>query len=146
LTINNISHVCVIVSNMNQSISFYRDILGLTLKVDRPVKSPGFCKGVGLKDVEARVAMFALEGENTLIELFEYSRPEGENIGAKPPNTVPTSHIAFNVTDIEAHYSKLKSKGVKFISEPQKLGDDVIFCYFRGPDGELFELIEFPGA
>jgi catechol 2,3-dioxygenase-like lactoylglutathione lyase family enzyme len=129
---------------MERSIQFYKELLGFEIILDKEIQSVNFCKGVGLKDVKARVVMFKLNNDNTLLELFQYYQPEAPNVGMNPPHTVPLSHIALQVTDIDSHYKDLKAKNVEFISEPQKLGDDVIFCYFRDPDGALLELIEFP--
>ena len=51
-------------------------------------------------------------------------------------------HIAFDVTDIDAEYERLKAAGVEFISPPQKLGAGCASCYLYDPDGNLVELQE----
>ena len=139
-----ICHVCIVVSNMERSLKFYRDTLGFSVIWDNKVKNPNFSTGVGLKDIEARVVLMQLNKENTLLELFEYQSPKGRTLGALSPNDVPATHIAFKLKGIQKRYEELKNKGVEFISEPQKLSDDVYFCYFRDPDGALLEFIEFP--
>ena len=144
MKIKEIAHVCIVVSDIERSIQFYRDLLGLELLVSKEVNSPGFSNGVGINNARAKVAMFKLQGENTLIELFEYIDPRSDYVGKKPANTVPLGHIAFGVSDIDEIYKKLLSSGVEFVSSPQEVFDGVRFCYFRDPDGAFIELIDFP--
>lgn len=144
MKIKEVAHVCIVVSNIERSIKFYKDLLGLELLVSKDVNSPGFSNGVGINNAKAKVALFKLHGENTLIELFEYTDPKSNYVGKKPANTVPLGHIALGVSNIDEFYKKLQSCGVEFISSPQEVFDGVRFCYFRDPDGALIELIEFP--
>lgn len=146
MEIQEVGHVNIVVSNIERSISFYRDILGLELIFEKEVCSDSFSRGVGLKNVKAKIVMLKLKGENTLIELIQYYQPVGEKITTMQPNTLPYFHVAFKVKDLHEMYQKLKEQGVIFLSEPQKLGDDVIFCYFRDPDGVILEFIEFPNS
>lgn len=144
MIIDEICHINIVVSDMDRSLQFYRDLLGLSVKIDKHIGSPNFSKGAGLENVKARIVMLKANTENTLIELFQYDQPKSPNIGTNPTNTIPLSHIAFKVKDVRTYYNALKSKGVEFIAEPQMLTDGVWFCYFRDPDGALLELIEFP--
>lgn len=144
MVLKEITHVNVVVSDMERSKKFYSEVLGLEVIVDKEICSENFCKGVDLKNVRARVVMLKLKDENTLVELFQYYEPESKKLGHFLPNAIPASHIAFRVVGIQSDYETLKGKGAEFISEPQELSDGVWFCYFRDPDGALLELIEFP--
>ncbi|MEW5820254.1 MAG: VOC family protein [Cyanobacteriota bacterium] len=144
MSISEIAHVNIVVSNMEQSIKFYRDLLNFKIILDKEISSPELSKGVGLENVHARVTIFKLSEGNALLELFEYKNPAGKNAGINPPNTIPLNHIAFKVKKIKPYYESLKRRGVEFVSEPQTIADGVSFCYFRDPDGALLELIEFP--
>lgn len=144
MVIKEIAHVNIVVSEMEVSKKFYSELLGLEVVLDKEIQSTNFCKGVGLKEVKARVVMLKLKDENTLLELFQYYNPESKPLGDFLPNAVPASHIAFRVEGIQDEYKRIKQNGAQFISEPQELADGVFFCYFRDPDGALLELIEFP--
>ena len=41
MKIRNTSHIAIGVSNMEQSLTFYRDILGLRVSLDDPLENPG---------------------------------------------------------------------------------------------------------
>ncbi|HUV08082.1 MAG TPA: VOC family protein, partial [Spirochaetia bacterium] len=49
-------------------------------------------------------------------------------------------HIGFTSNDVPADYSRLKEKGVEFLSEPLEFRPKVWIVYFYGPDGEVCEL------
>lgn len=51
-------------------------------------------------------------------------------------------HIAFKVEDIESMIIKLKDKGVECISKDVEAFEEVKLFFFRGPDGEMLELIQ----
>lgn len=142
--IEEICHVNIVVSDMEKSVSFYRDLLGLEVIFEKDIGSKAFSTGVGLKDVSARVVMLKAKNENTLLELFQYFVPVGKELGVNMPNAIPIGHIAFRVKEIDSQYAELAGRGVEFISPPQEIADGVKFCYFRDPDGALLELIEFP--
>lgn len=144
MLINDLCHINYVVSNMDRSLEFYRDLLGMEVTMDKEIDSPSLSRGTNLKDVKVRIAFLKTNHDNLMLELFEYKNPLGNNIGASPTNTIPLGHIAFKVKDIKAHYDELTAKGVEFMSEPQTIADGVSFCYMRDPDGALIELIEFP--
>ena len=63
------------------------------------------------------------------------------------PNTQRGGHtqLGFAVDDIEAEYTRMRDRGVEFISEPAPilLGATAIkIVFFRDPDGTLLELVE----
>lgn len=141
--IKELCHSCVVVSNMQRSIKFYRDLLGLEVVLEKDIESPNFSKAVNIDNAEAKVCMMKTPEGNAMLELFEYKNIESETIGAKPVSTISIGHVAFSVDNIEELYIELCSKGVTFLSEPQLILDGVKFCYLRDPDGALIELIQF---
>jgi len=64
------------------------------------------------------------------------------------PWDVGLRHIAFDVTDIDSEYERLKAAGVEFLSEPQSLdGVGLRSVYMRDPDGNIVEMQEvFAGS
>ena len=140
----NIRHFGIVVTEMEKSLHFYKDLLGLKIKVDALEEGPFIDAISGLKNVKVRtVKMFADEG-NTLIELLCYEshkrRERREN--NEIPN-IGASHPAFTVNNIDYEYNKLKENGVKFNCSPQISPNGkakVTFC--EDPDGVLVELVE----
>ncbi|MCB2073043.1 MAG: VOC family protein [Novosphingobium sp.] len=147
--INGAHHVALATADMDRLLHFYRDLLGLPLLSDgriEPGDSPEFEKVVGLEATRVRVAQLGVG--NLRIEMFEYLEPIPD--GLAPPRScdVGLRHIAFDVTDIDDEYERLKAEGVTFLSSPQSIGNHgVRSVYLRDPDGNIVEFQEiFPGS
>jgi catechol 2,3-dioxygenase-like lactoylglutathione lyase family enzyme len=146
--INGVHHISLSTGYLDRLVGFYRDLLGLT-QIGEGRIDPGFTPFeavVGLRDVRVRVAQ--LRAGNLHIEMFEYEHPApapGQSLRACD---VGIRHICFDVTDIDAEYTRLKAAGVAAISEPQTIGDTgVRAVYLRDPDDNIVELQEvYPGS
>lgn len=73
--------------------------------------------------------------------MFQGYRPP---LGSTQPDTVvavlPTS-------ELDEDYQRLKSAGVEFLGEPQRIEEWGMRCtYFRDPEGNLFELNDASGV
>lgn len=139
-------HTGITVSDLEESIRFCRDVLGLELLVapTQPFGGEQFSIAQGLDGAVLRVAIFKV-GEERL-ELLEYSTPEPLIVVPVPRTTVGASHVAFRVDDIEAKVSELAGRGVEFFSEIQVVDDGPLcgwhWVYFSGPEGITMELVE----
>lgn len=135
-----IEHVGLSVSDLDRSIAFYCDILGL--KLDRVIEcgiEMRLGDVVGMPDCTARITH--LQSKKYMLELFEYTNPRGKPI---PENTRQADngfiHIGFTTTDMHADYARLKEQGVTFFNKPVEFRPGVWVVYFYGPDGEVVEL------
>ena len=121
--ITGIAHTCFTVSNLEQSIQFYRDGLGLTPAFD-------FVNEDG-----RRYGLYLHAGGRNFVELFEGTlgeRVEGQSF----------RHICLEVDDIQATVGTLRERGVE-ISDP-KLGKDQSWqAWITDPDGNRFELHQY---
>ena len=135
-----LDHVALSVRDLERSIAFYCDVMGL--KVARilecgPEMELG--KVVGMPGCTARIAH--LESGQTMLELFEYENPKGRAIPEdRRQADQGFTHIGFASTDARGDYLKLKELGVKFFSEPIEFRPGVWLFYFCGPDGEVCEV------
>ena len=138
-----IRHFGIVVTDMERSLKFYRDLLGLKIKVDALEEGPFIDTISGLKNIKVRTVKMNADEGNTLIELLCY---ESHKRDRKENNEIPNigaSHPAFTVNDVDYEYKKLKEKGVKFNCSPQISPDGkakVAFC--EDPDGVPIELVE----
>ena len=138
-----IRHFGIVVTDMERSLKFYRDLLGLKIKVDALEEGPFIDAISGLKNIKVRTVKMNADEGNTLIELLCY---ESHKRDRKENNEIPNigaSHPAFTVNDVDYEYKKLKEKGVKFNCSPQISPDGkakVAFC--EDPDGVPIELVE----
>jgi len=133
------------VSNLDESLHFFCDLLGLEATPAHVVENEGVRKIIGMPDARLRISLVRLpDGKN--IELIEYLKPRGVAIDLATCNT-GVAHIAFNVSGIDKMYEDLLAKGVEFVSAPVWApGNDGqgkwAVCYLRGPDGITLEFIE----
>jgi len=138
--IKNLDHVCLIVKDLNRSIRFYRDVIGL--KVSRVIDIEGEYpqKVLGVKDVKISYAKLSVPGRSGIggpvLELHCWRRPR-----VLPKKSF--GHISFGVKDIDGEYRRLRRKGVAFISKPLTVPDGhARICFGRDPDGNRIEFIE----
>ena len=136
--IKSLGHVGLGVSDMKQSLEFYRDFLGMKVLMELDITDDRIGRVIGVKDAACKIAHLQL-GEGVL-ELFEYTNPKGSN-KAKNINQYDQGliHIGFEVDDFHSHVEQLKQRGVQFLGELVEFRPDVWVAYFYGPDGEVIE-------
>lgn len=138
----NIRHFGIVVSDIEKSLKFYRDLLGFQIKIDTLEQGSFIDAILGLKEVKVRTVKMAADDGN-LIELLWYQSHKGKRMENKKIFDIGTSHPAFTVEDLDYKYKILKEKGVNFISSPEVSPDGkakVVFCF--DPDGVPIELVE----
>ena len=165
-----LDHVALSVTNLEKSIAFYCDLIGM--QVVRIIECPperGLGVVTGMPACSARIAHLqprnrlasqlasqsaghSSEGaiEETpvvkqtmqaMLELFEYKYPVGERITSdRKQADIGFTHIGFSTDDAKADYERLKAHGVSFVSAPIEFRPEVWLFYFYGPDGEVCEL------
>lgn len=137
-----IRHTGIIVSNLEESLHFYRDLLGLKLKKKMNESGAYMDKISGLKNVKVTTVKMAAEDGN-LIELIYYQSHKREAIPKKEICEAGISHIAFTVENLDAEYKRLSKAGIKFNAPPQVSPDGyakVTFCH--DPEGNFIELVQ----
>ena len=123
------THILAVL-DLGRSRDWYRDVLGATLTGEYGGTS----------------AVFNFQGAWLLIVT-----PGGETRDkpgtqfVPPPDPSKISHsITIRVPDCRAAYQLLRSRGAEFLTEPVESGWE-IRCFFRDPDGHLFEISERRG-
>ncbi len=145
--ITGMHHASFTVSNMEKSIKFYRDILGLELKWDSLAAGVKF-KGEGADKVTncpgAELRIVFLSAGSNRIELVEYTPAGKQQVGNKASDT-GSAHVCFQTDNIEELYQKLLANKARLHCAPQQL-DNAKVMYFRDPDGIILEAAqgEFP--
>ena len=145
------NHTGFVVRDMDRSLAFYRDLLGL--KEERNVTLEGelISQLVGYPDARLHIVYLGTGDMRHAVELIQYLNPTGE--GGSPPerNAVGTAHLGMIVDDLDSFYSELSAKGMKFVNPPFVRPDAEYpwarkACYLQDPDGNWLELIERPPA
>ena len=109
-----LDHISVTVSDMDKSLEFYRDLLGLREVESHHLEGKTIDKMVDKLGVVMEVVR--LEAPDTpgiMIDLQQYVKPKGGVSNARLGD-VSHSHICYGVTDVWATYRDWKAKGVEF--------------------------------
>jgi catechol 2,3-dioxygenase-like lactoylglutathione lyase family enzyme len=139
-------HVGLTVADLDASIRFYHDVLGLEFSNE---PSPWFegdelSRGVGVPGAALRQVSLLL-GDSTL-ELLEYKSPPSDTTAPLLSNNLGASHVAFLVDDIGVKKAELEARGVAFYSEVNVVDEGVLagwrWVYFEDPDGYPLELVQ----
>lgn len=137
-----IRHTGIVVSNMEQSLKFYRDILCLKVVTDFTEEGEYIDSILGLSGVCLRMVKLTAD-DDSMVELLQYiSHPNNPPIKTKIYD-LGCSHVAFTVEDLDKEYERLLKNGVKFNYKPYVSPDGyakVAFCH--DPDGTSIELVE----
>jgi catechol 2,3-dioxygenase-like lactoylglutathione lyase family enzyme len=138
-------HFSFTVGNMEASLHFFCDLLGLKASPIFEVNNPNVSQIVGFPDAVLRVSLVRIPGGPN-IELVQYVQPEGKSIDSRSCNP-GAAHVAFHVDDIQRMYRDLSNQGISFIHPPVWApGNDGTgtwgVAYLKGPDGITVELIE----
>jgi len=142
-------HTSFTVADLDRSLAFFRDVLGLEVMFVREVRDEYFSQIVGLPGCVVRAALLRLPGASHFVELFQYLNPPSR-ASATPlrPCDPGSTHLSFLVDDLPAYFQRLKSKGLDFVSEPVRItagpNQGGYGIYLRDPNGILIELFQPP--
>ena len=134
-------HVAMAVSNMEEALKFYRDILGMRVVRDRKLSGHVLRVMDGVPDSAVRAVNLSYGG-TAEIQLMEWERKGRPMRPDALQNDLGLAHGAFYVKDIEKTYEDFKAKGVKFHCPIQVSGSTLKSVSFEGPDGVRLEMLE----
>jgi methylmalonyl-CoA epimerase len=129
-----IDHVAIIVRNIEQALSFYRDTLGL---------EPSEIKEVPTEQV--RIAFLPMGGPGgSEIELIEPTTTDSSLTKYLERRGEGLHHICLEVEDIDAALEEMKEKGAAVLDKQPRVAAEgrAIFLHPKGTNGVLLELLE----
>jgi lactoylglutathione lyase len=144
-SLDGVSHFGIQVEDIDRSVRFYGDVLGLEL-LTRWVRDQEYIRElVGYPGVELHVAVFRLPRSDAFLEILEYRNVERHAVDPATANP-GTAHLCLYVDDLDALHERLVAAGVRFVSPvkspdvgPNRGGKAV---YMLDPDGIRIELLE----
>jgi methylmalonyl-CoA epimerase len=130
-----VHHVAVVVRDIDQALSFYRDRLNLPVELVLPIESDGVTIAF-LSVGESKIELVQPTDSSTGVARFLESRGEGFH------------HVCLEVADINAELTRLAGEGTELIDTLARPGAEgpVAFIHPRSCNGVLVELIEAPGG
>jgi len=126
MKVTKLLHTRMRVSDMDQTIRFYQDVLGLEV-VERKASPRG-----------SQLAFLKVPNSEELIELCSFP--------ASGPVAVQEDlvHLAFEVENLDDTIQALASKQIKVTDGPTRTASGNRFVFIDAPDGYEVELIERP--
>lgn len=117
----------LVVSDVERSTAWYRDVLGADL----------------FRAYGGDSAVFELLGAWLLLVAGGPPTPGKPTVTFAPPDDPDraSTQLVFRVDDCWACYRDLRGRGAEFLAEPVDRGGEVR-AFFRDPDGHLFEISE----
>ena len=127
-----IDHLGIAVSSISDSLTFYREVLGLELAGSETIEDQGV--RVALLPVgEARIELLEPVSGETPVGRFITKRGEGLH------------HICYEVDDLSSKLDELRSRGVRLLDGYPRRGAEgklVAFLHPASAHGVLVELVE----
>ena len=119
-------YVVLLVDDLDRSLAFYCDTLGLRLGH----RSDPYAQ---LDTGRTRVALYLRTAMADTLGLGDLRRPDPR---------APAFELGFKVDDVDAAYGALTGRGVEGVVEPTDRPWGQRTAYVRDPDGHLIELAE----
>ncbi len=131
-SLKGLAHIGIFTINMENTLAFYKDILGMEVSYEKDLVRPGGTTKLGF-----------VRAGSLVLEFIQPANTEG--ILDKKGGIV--DHIAIEVKDIEGLAGRLRTQGVAFetsdVVEIGELFDGVKNIFFSGPSGERLEFFEY---
>ncbi len=122
--IKKLLHTRYRVSDLEKTVSFYRDVLGLT-ETRRHTSGRG-----------SQLVFFRAPGSEEEIELCKFDESGPVVVGPD------LTHLAFEVDDLEAFATASAAKGYPLSDGPHRSGDGGAIAFIDAPEGYEIELIQ----
>ncbi|MYN12364.1 hypothetical protein GSY71_04265 [Pusillimonas sp. TS35] len=135
-------HTALCVEDFDAALQFFTGFIGMQLEwvVDRR-DGEAFSRVTDLPAAAARMAMLRLGAYR--VELFEYMSPRSDRASQRQCDNGYT-HMAFEVTDVEALHQRLMQAGYRTTTEPLSLRpgySKLVYAY--APENAVIEFIQF---
>ena len=150
MAITGVHHFSFSVTNLDRTIEFYKNVLGLKIRSRGRNKydtlgTALFGKKWGVNQPQADLELAFIQLGDNRIEFIEYKDPKAQPYH-KNPSIAGSAHMALRVDDIEQMRKKLEAAGVEFHSPINTYVEEgkgeMKWCYFRDPDGIVLELVQ----
>ncbi|NJD27768.1 MAG: methylmalonyl-CoA epimerase [Chloroflexi bacterium] len=130
-----IHHVAIVVRSLEESLAFYRDILGLPFETVMDIPQDRV-RIAFLSAADSKIELVEPTDDTTGVARFLASKGEGFH------------HVCFEVPNLTEELTRLGIDGVELIDTAPRRGAEgpVAFLHPRSCHGVLVELIEAPGG
>ena len=140
--INRMNHTGFVVKDLERSLEFYRDVVGMKL-VRRFERTGGpISQVVGYEDCHLQIALVSGDDGGHMLELLQYVHPPSADRPTEERAVLGGSHLAVEVDDIQQTYQDLLSRGAQGLNPPVDVAPGRTACYLQDPEGNWLELLQ----
>ena len=142
----------LVVADIEKSLEFYRDALGMVVTYDNSINTPREAKTVEDAEIARRLVFLRANDDYIgVLGLLQYIKPEKDQVDLSGKAFQPgTTVLVFNHSDIRTAFEQAsKVEGVKILSEPKetsypsydgKSTISVMVSVLQDPDGIAVEV------
>jgi catechol 2,3-dioxygenase-like lactoylglutathione lyase family enzyme len=146
VTVQRLSHIGICVSDLEASVTFYREALGFRELSRLQVAGEQSERLLGIEGGELQAVY--LERDGTRIELLWYpvaGHAQGER--PCPMNRLGLTHLSFRVDNLDAAIEAVRRHGGECLADTRVDNDkwDSRVAFATDPDGLRMELLQAPG-
>jgi catechol 2,3-dioxygenase-like lactoylglutathione lyase family enzyme len=154
LPVRSVFHVGFVVRDLDASLRFYCEGLGLVLRHRQQQRNAYTASLVGYPDAALEIAQLRLSDAEPppsghVLELICYERPPSGPVDLER-STIGAGHLAFVVDDVFESAERLRRLGAQLINEPVRITEGINAggwaVYLHDPDGVCLELLQPSGA
>ena len=138
-------HGGVTVGDLDRSLTFYRDGLGLEIEFQRILDAPYLRTVLGVEFDHIRVAYLRIPGGG-FVELLEYAGVERLPAASRPCDP-GGGHLCLYVDDVDALHARLvrlgyRARSANVVEITSGPNEGARSCYMLDPDGYAVELFQ----
>jgi len=148
MSVTGFFHSGVTVSDMDESLRFYRDVLGLEVISDGWTGGPSAARVWGIEPGKVRIVFLRVPGSDTVLEFFDFQTIERHPASARPCD-YGAGHMCLYVDDAESLHARAvergyRSRGGEVVEIERGPHAGAKAVYLVDPDGYHVELYELP--
>ena len=128
--LDRVAYVILYVDDLDRSVRFYRDVIGLALRFADD----------GFAEFDTRGTRFGLFPRSGLADLLGRAAVSGPAGGPEVPR--PGGEVCFVVPDVDRHAERLRAAGAEVLSGPTDRSWGHRTLHLRDPDGHVVELAQ----
>jgi catechol 2,3-dioxygenase-like lactoylglutathione lyase family enzyme len=136
-------HVGLTVADIAASVTFYRDVVGMTVSSEFVGRNDWFDELTSNPGAELSVTHLRLG--NYELQLIEYLAGGQAEAAGIAHNRVGSPHMCFLVTDVDAKFAEVSGRGdVTITSDVTDIAAGARSFYVDDPDGVPVEFVQIP--
>jgi lactoylglutathione lyase len=142
-------HSGITVADLDRSLAFYRDLLGLEVIAERLACEEYIRRLTDAAGGCLKLTHLRVPGSEYLVELLEYQGLDRTAVGGRPRDP-GQGHICFFVEGLDELCVEIRRRGQRVIADPvtaiagRNAGARI--AYAQDPDGFWVELMQAPGS